>query len=359
MPALDHIRAYAAILIILYHTLNNISYQILYNKPFDFDHWIYTNNPLHAFIIEGHTAVALFMVLSGFIFTYGAYGKEINYIGFAKNRVLRIYPLFIFLIFVGICIYPQNFSFTALTQTLFGFANIQGSLNLGAFSAMFWAISVEFQFYLIFPFLFMLMKSDYKKLFYLLGLAIIFRITGTLLDANIREISYWTILGRIDQFILGMIAAKWFREMNEKKEKVFKIAFLPNLILIFLVIFLFNKLGGWVAVENWKVIWPTIEGLIWAIFIVSYTVSFNNYSNPLSKILAKIGELSFSMYLIHFVVIQIIVNKGFFFVLDISPFKNAFLNSVFIVLPITILISLLTYNLIEKPFLKLRVKYLK
>lgn len=359
MPALDHIRAYAAILIVLYHTLNNVSYQILYNKPFDFDHWIYTNNPLHAFIIEGHTAVALFMVLSGFIFTYGALGRKIEYTGFVKNRVLRIYPLFIFLIFVGICIYPQNFSFPALLQTLFGFANVQGSLNLGAFSAMFWAISVEFQFYLIFPFLFMLMKSDYKKLFYLLGLAIIFRITGTLLDANIREISYWTILGRIDQFILGMIAAKWFRELNDKKEKLFKIAFLPNLILIFLAMLLFNKLGGWVAIENWKIIWTTIEGLLWAIFIVSYLVIFNSYTNPISKILAKLGELSFSIYLIHFVVIQIIVSKGLFFVLDISPFKNAILSSVVIVLPITIVVSLLTYNLIEKPFLKLRVKYLK
>ena len=84
MPAIDHLRAFAAVLIIFYHGFNNIYYKQLYSKPFEFDHWVYTNNPLKSLLIEGHTAVALFMVLSGFIFTYGAIGHKINYINFIK-----------------------------------------------------------------------------------------------------------------------------------------------------------------------------------------------------------------------------------------------------------------------------------
>ncbi|MGO9690923.1 MAG: acyltransferase family protein [Syntrophobacteraceae bacterium] len=47
---------------------------------------------------NGHSAVALFLVVSGFIFAYGSFGREITYSSFMKNRLLRIYPLFLTLL---------------------------------------------------------------------------------------------------------------------------------------------------------------------------------------------------------------------------------------------------------------------
>ena len=88
VPALDHIRAYAALLALFYHGLQLFWHQAAYGSLFDATHWLATGNPLLALLVEGHTAVALFMVLSGFIFTWGAKGRNIVYRSFIRNRLL-------------------------------------------------------------------------------------------------------------------------------------------------------------------------------------------------------------------------------------------------------------------------------
>ncbi len=65
LPAIDQIRGLAALLILFYHGLTFISYQMIHQKPFSLDHWLVADTPITAILIEGHTAVSLFMVLSG------------------------------------------------------------------------------------------------------------------------------------------------------------------------------------------------------------------------------------------------------------------------------------------------------
>src|SRR5688500_5770729 len=94
VAAVDHIRGVAALLMILYH-----GYQQVESKWFERG-----SNPLESLLIEGHTAVAMFMVLSGFIFTYGALtaagadpgpDRDIRYGAFIRNRLLRILPMYV------------------------------------------------------------------------------------------------------------------------------------------------------------------------------------------------------------------------------------------------------------------------
>jgi peptidoglycan/LPS O-acetylase OafA/YrhL len=73
LPAVDHLRGFAAILVAVYHGLH-----FLLGLP----DWQRLSNPLMIFLYEGHTGVALFFVISGFLFTYGAAGKEFNAAGF-------------------------------------------------------------------------------------------------------------------------------------------------------------------------------------------------------------------------------------------------------------------------------------
>ncbi|MCM3272352.1 acyltransferase family protein [Paenibacillus elgii] len=358
LPALDHIRAIAAILILMFHGQQLFTNKFLFNDVVPSDFWITTKNPLFSIIFEGHTAVALFMVLSGFVFTYGALGYEVNYGLYIRNRLLRIYPLFVFLIFVGIYIFRDKFSFLSMLQSLLTFSNITGALEIGPFSSMFWAISVEFQFYLIFPFLLVFFQKEGSKyLIMVICLAIMFRVVAFSLGSNVRDVSYWTILGRIDQFVIGMLTAKIFIE-TKLGDRFWRMILPISVLATILLLFVFNNLGGWPVIKAWKIIWPTVEGLFWAVFLLSYSKLIRENSNWVLRTLSKIGEISFSIYLLHFIVLQILLVKGWYFSFNISPLKNAFINSFFILMPVTILMAVFSYNTIEKPFLQMRRRYL-
>jgi peptidoglycan/LPS O-acetylase OafA/YrhL len=358
LPAIDHLRAFACLWIVIYHGLHLISYDIRFHQPFQSTNWLPSNSLLLSTLVEGHSAVALFMVLSGFIFTYGIRGRDIFYLAFLKNRLLRTYPLFILLIFLGISFYPNNFSFAAFIQTILGFGNLKGSLNLGNYSAMFWAIAVEWQFYFIFPLLLLLSKSNTKLFVGIIGLLIAFRALAFFDNLNIRYISYSTIVGRLDQFIFGMIAAQIYLKFSTKN--LFGGLLFP--IVAFIAIWnlhWLNQHGGWPGQQWFRVIMPTAEGLIWSALILAY-IDFSKYiPSILSTILAKVGELSYSVYLIHFIVVKTIVSHQLYWHFTDSAVENALLNTFLIVIPIVIVLSLITFNLIEKPFLNLRVNYIK
>lgn len=98
----------------------------------------------------------------------------------------------------------------------------------------------------------------------------------------------------------------------------------------------------------------TIEAICCGGVIISY-LSMNLFnSSILDKILARLGELSFSIYLLHLPIIDML-NKFF----SCSPPTT--LTELFIALvwkvPLVIAVALLTFNIVERPFMLLRVKY--
>lgn len=358
LPAIDHLRAFACLWILVYHGLHLISFEIRFHQPFQPTNWLTSTSVLAATLIEGHSAVALFMVLSGFIFTYGIQNRDINYLAFLKNRLLRTYPLFVFLMFLGISFYPNNFSFPAFIQTLLGFGNLKGSLQLGNYSAMFWAIAVEWQFYFIFPLLLLFSRSNFKLLLGLVLLLITFRALAYADNLNIRYISYSTIIGRLDQFIFGMLAAQIYLKYSSRNFYGL-LTFPITAITAATGLYWLNQNGGWPGQQGFRVIMPTVEGIIWSALILSYIDISKHLPNLLSTIFAKVGELSYSVYLIHFIVINEFVNHGLYLHFSDSVINNALLNTFLIILPMVILLSLITFHLIEKPFLNLRVSYIK
>jgi peptidoglycan/LPS O-acetylase OafA/YrhL len=359
IPEIDHLRAYAALLIFFYHGAHLFSYHQRFHASFTFDNWLQTRNIFFAAIVEGHTAVALFMVLSGFIFTYGSFGKQISYWRFIGNRFLRTYPLFILLLFVGIYSYPARFSFSAFLQTLFGLANAAGSLNLGSFSAMFWPIAVEWHFYLIFPFLFAFAHTyGWRYLIGLIAVCITFRILAYAEGANIRDLSYWTIAGRIDQFLIGMLTGVAFQSYKIKqKTATLSLSLLAAILIVSL--YIFHRLGGWPYNSFYKMFWPTYEGVVWGAIIFCYIKSSIPFPKYISKAIIFVGTISYSFYLIHFVIITALINREVCVQLSDNSNINSLLTTFFFALPITILVSTLTYTFVEKPFLNLRLKYLQ
>jgi peptidoglycan/LPS O-acetylase OafA/YrhL len=361
LPQVDHLRALAALWILLYHGKQLLGARLALGQSFDAEQWTYTTNPFYSLILEGHTAVALFMVLSGFIFTYGAFGRNISYKDFVYNRFLRIYPLYLCLLFLILTVnssIEKPVSLSSLLVTLLPLADF-GWQDGSQLVPMSWAVAVEFQFYLIYPFLlFFFNKKPLKVTLSILGVALLFRIIGIWLWADPRDFSYWHLIGRIDQFILGMYTAVLVLR-HEGNTRIFKTTLVISVPFTILVLYGFHRLGGWPNFANWKVLWPTVEGSMWSLLIFGYVGSRQLWPNWISSLLVLVGEASFSIYLLHILVIRGFENRLH---LLFRPSGNgnidAVISTIILVVPITLFISFITYRVIELPFLQLRRQYL-
>lgn len=369
LVGVDHLRGIAALLVILFHSTQLIGADIAHQSSFSFSDYGYTHwNIFKSLIAEGHFGVALFMTLSGFIFTFGLYGKGVDSKGFFRNRFIRIYPLYIFLIFLSIYLYPslQGNLLQNISLSLLPFGNVGGGIiatGTLAAGAMFWAIAVETQFYLVFPFLIRFLNEHrFKLLWGIIALFITIRLLAFLTgDVNMSSFGYFSIFGRMDEFIIGMLAAYVFLTNKSLLRRRPRLKALMSGLSIVLLLFIINRLRhhfGYVPFEGFYVILPTIEGLLAAALIVTYVNMFQDKpKSALSHLLAKLGELSYSLYLTHFMLITLLVAKVNLPNILGDWWWSSLFYGVFLVFPGTIAFSLLTYNFVEKPFLQLRKKY--
>jgi peptidoglycan/LPS O-acetylase OafA/YrhL len=357
LPAVDHLRAYAALLIVFYHGLHLFSYHARFHQDFGIDHWLQPANPLLAALAEGHTAVALFMVLSGFILTLGALDGGVSAWGFIRNRLLRTYPLFLLLVFAGIAAFPDRFSWTGFLQTIAGFGNLPGALVTPPFSSMLWTIAIEWQFYLLFPLLVPVLRSGWtRQVLGIIAVLLLLRGFAVLAGGNARDIGYMTILGRLDQFLIGMWAAWAFRTWPLSR-RIGALLAGAALVVVVAALAVLNAAGGWPATPAWKIAWPTVEALLWAAFVIGYVAAANISSGLWSRVVARIGEKSYSIYLIHFIVIWMLVRYDLPLAFTGRLAVDAVLETGLVALPVTLAIAGLTYHFVERPFLRLRGRY--
>ena len=360
IPAIDHLRGLAALLIVYYHGLQLFRPHMrkLLHVP-DAGEWIRSKHPLVSLVAEGHTAVGFFMVLSGFIFTFGSLNREIEYGRFLKNRILRIYPLFVFALVVAAYATQGGYTFVGFLQTLLFQSNLPGAFAASEFVGVTWAISVEFQFYLIFPFLIRFVgKYGARYLFGLLAVVWAYRFMAQLGTTSVRDLSYWTIVGRMDHFIIGILAGVLYVKCP-RWVRTFRFTLPLGVAAVLGLLSWFNQHGGYPDAKPmvWF-FWPSLEGTAWAVFSLCYLGAASWLPRFISRILAYIGELSFSIYVTHFLIISVLCRKEWFFLPARDAQAAALIYTTIVAVPIILAVSSLTYFTIEKPFLELRKSYL-
>ena len=207
--ALDHIRAVAVFVVFVWH----------FNH---FDNGQFANPlvfPLSLFT-EGHTGVAIFMVLSGYLFAKLLGSNKIKYSIFLYNRCLRLLPLLVcvLLIIAAQAHVDDKLNTAFFVHLLKGF--LLPTLPNGG-----WSITVEFHFYLILPVLLITATKFPNVLMFSLIVFVGARVGFYVLFGEVQSVSYWTIIGRIDQFLLGIIAFKLKDHIAGKKYLALPIAF--------------------------------------------------------------------------------------------------------------------------------------
>lgn len=370
LSRLDHLRFLAASLVVVFH--------YFHTKIGD----IRSANPLVSLIDEGHTGIALFMVISGFIFTVIAGDRSVSYWGFIRNRVIRIYPLFVFAVFLQLFISTyndqRNYGFLQLLGWLIPFRS--DTVPLSPQFVQLWTIWVEFQFYLIFPFLLGFSRRfGARYLWGLLALLVVMRALVYLSLGSVRFIAYETIFGRLDQFLIGMLLARaWLSARatpSGQPPSLSPLWLLPAGAGVMLGLHFFSLSVGFSELSSplW-IVWPGIEAALWAAFLWAYLGARwpgpLALRQPLDRALAALGAISFSIYVMHNLVISAInarlpvpsfpVPSFLYLVPGVwGPISHAIAAGVGVVLPLVLLVSVLTYQLIERPFMALRGGYLK
>ena len=338
---LDHVRAIAAFIIFTWH-FTHVSKLHLSPPPIF---------PL-SILSEGHSGVALFLVLSGYLFAKLLDGKRVNYLQFIFNRLLRLAPLLIVVIsIVGLQKYFSGHDmFIYLKSIIAGV--IRPTLPNGA-----WTITVEFHFYLILPVLLYLANRWKNSLLFVLALAVMMRVLLYREIGQIQTLAYWTIIGHIDQFVLGILSFQFRRCIAGKHLLV-----IICLLLFFGFYRYFDAQGGFFESPSYpspRSIWiylPTIEGFAYALFVAWYDNSFNHSTGMFSRFIANIGAYSYSIYLLHFFVVFQMSKAINAHVVDLS---NVHLSMLFSVLCFMLMVPIgyLSYRFVESPFLRFRTKY--
>lgn len=302
---------------------------------------------------EGHTGVALFMTLSGYLFAKLLDGKTIDYRAFLWNRALRLLPLLVVVILiVGVQTFVRGEGLSSYAYSIARGIYYPSLPNGG------WSITVEFHYYVILPlFLWMLRKSKLLPISIVVGAMalrwFVYHRTG-----EIQELAFWTIIGRMDQFALGMLVYQ-FRAYLARRHFIA----IGTIIAFALFYWYFDSQGGFLQNPSYPspsslwILLPTIEGAAYAVGIAWYESSFSPSTTGVSGFIGRIGAFSYSIYLLHFFVVFYAARFVHERIMDISDFYLACLwSAVFFLLMMPV--GYVSFRFIEAPFLRLRKYYI-
>jgi len=261
-------------------------------------------------IAGGFLGVDSFFVISGFVIT----GALLHSNGTIKNRILlfykkrirRILPSSIYIISLTMLasllflprIYLRNYFLDAISS-IFMVANIkfaqdgvdylQQTLNSSPF-LHFWSLGVEEQFYLLWP-LFFLSLFRWKALYYI-ALPILF--VASTITAHIYPIeSFFSPTSRAWEFLIGaFVATLPSRNFN----KIVKLAILFISSLLVCSSLVFTKPNS-----------PFLQFYTLSLVLGIGSLIYVGFSIAFFKPLEKIGDISYSLYLIHWPIIAILL----------------------------------------------------
>jgi peptidoglycan/LPS O-acetylase OafA/YrhL len=308
-------------------------------------------DPLSALFVEGHTAVALLVVLSGFTLALCAGGKPVHWRAFIAAHLLRTYPPFLFVLLLGTAIHASSLSWLPLLQTCLGGANLSGAQQLGSFSEMFWVVALLWQCQLLFPALMSILSRTGAGQLGLLAASIMgARILGYLQGLDPVHALYPHLLGRLDQFMLGMVAGHLYFRQPDRRLWCDLLA--PALGVLLLGALAFNRLVGW-ANPHWvRLFTPTLEGLVWAAFVLGYVAVIERSgakNGSFSRLLGALSAGAYGLCLWHPVFIELQQRHGWVPAWLAQPEPNAALVLSVTTLPLLLAFCLLSHHTLEKP----------
>lgn len=310
---------------------------------FNKDMFLYKTEYIAELFLKANVGVSYFFILSGFIMIIAYHKKEkISYLEYYKNRLARIYPLYVFGLLLYLITKYANFSIASTIVYLLGLQSwIPGKVMILNFPG--WSISVEFLFYIIFPLLYNYFYSRNNKSIWVVAILlwIITQAFSHLYEASSyykglhtksQQFLYYFPLMHVSEFLVGNLAGIFcVRHFKQKNYDIPVILIFSAIMLALIFVPLFYH-----------------NGLMAVLFIpLIILISWNNgWVTKLFSLkpLEYLGEASYAVYITHIPVLYILreIIKWKWKTLDVN-------SKFWIYLAVLIPVSMLFYQFIEKP----------
>lgn len=356
ISSLTALRGIAAMMIVLFHLSAYLAPQIGTSIA-----------PYSAFLLNSYLWVDSFFLLSGFIITYVYHNRCFslnNYKSFIIARFARIYPLHFFVL---ICLFSLEL-FSYLThETGFGSSRsldsfiknvfllqaIQVDARSTTWNHPSWSISLEWHVYLLLPLLILILQWMSEKvrgtviLLSFFMLLFIYRATQWQLDLT-GYLGFFRCLFEV------MIGSSTFL-LLKRSEKFKDLRFLPYFPLALLVA---------VFCSLHFDLHDLVTIILMLLLIISLYLSHSYRANIFhNKALVYLGEISYSVYITHYLSFQIIrIVSAKVFHIDIDTLTTSttlLLLSILSILSV-VGVAAITYKYIEIPArYRIKEKFIK
>lgn len=340
------------------------------NHPENVTEIIRSGSPFWLLTASPWCGVWIFFTLSGYLmgkgFVFGRYDASRSGISrFYRNRILRIVPMyFAAVLIVGTAVAPEMFNifqpgaFLNVASVL-TFDN-EGLPPIGAL----WSVGTEVQFYLLVPFLFLILQPLMHRKRSIVALLFVITLTSVIYKYAVLRalgIDYWhqfvyvPLLANLDLFILGFSTAflqKRLRESNFQLKHGIAIG-LCACAMVWLILSWWSAHGmltGGGAKRVFKSFAPVMTGFMTALIILIFENSRRNGAPNWAarlgwKLSTTLGTMTYALYVWH-EPIMLAVKR-------LSPGPMPIITSIaYFAFAVAILfpVSYLAYRHIELPF---------
>ena len=295
--SIEGLRAYAVILVFLVHFMSEYfdrRFGVDFNA-FHFSDAKSTFDLIGYYLFASHYGVDLFFLLSGFLIYRMVDRPDFNYVPFLRDRLIRLYPAFLFALALQLCYvslaWDQSFDLATIAANVL---MLHGFFELGVKPILVptWSLTFEWAFYICFPLLVLWWSSNGRlSLTRVLLLAVVvMAIVGPIGEHYVRFV----------MFFAGAALASASPRLIQRFLKIPDWLVLSAFVLInFLFVFKPNY---------YLFIWPFAAG---SFLLVMTAIYGNGLLKRLFCItpLRRLGDLSYSFFLLHGTVILAIVNQ--------------------------------------------------
>lgn len=347
---INGIRAIAVVLVILSHLI----------KSPGISRFLYD---IISFTDLGTIGVRMFFLLSGFLITFLLIIENnkngfINIKDFFVRRILRIFPCFYFYLLVVLLLKILNIIQIEIDTILLAGLYLQ-NLNVFQLEPLFssswlvihtWSLSVEEQFYLIYPFVGIRVVSNFKN--WLLPILILcigaFFRTLNYSYPNISRMVGGSFLMHLDYLLIGCYVAYLYNNKNRILQKLQNLKFIGIYILLAFIVMIFAAKFEFQS-GKYMIFCGTLILFSNAFILSSVILSKSVFMNVIleNKYLVFIGKLSYSLYVWQQLFLG---SSGYWLKYQIVT------HYPFNILAI-IFCALISYFVVEMPFLKLKSKF--